>query len=154
MKKIFLDKKQILEYQQNRDPYLLIDYASEIIPGKSVKGFNKFEESDWFFKVHWPKDPNVPGMMQVESLVQMSALAILTLDGNKGKIMYLTSANKIKFYKKILPNSKFNITSKVLSYKRGVATFEADGYVDSEIVCKASFSLVLPDEVKKYSLGK
>lgn len=153
MKKISLDKKEICEYQQNRDPYLLIDYASEIIPGKSAKGFKNFEESDWFFKVHWPHDPNVPGMLQIESLVQMSALAILTLNGNKGKIMYLTSADKIKFYKKILPKSKFDINSKVLSYKRGIASFQADGFVDSKIICKASFSLVLPDEVEKYRLS-
>ena len=153
MKKVTLDKKAICEYQQNRDPYLLIDHASEIIPGKCAKGYKHFKESDWFFKVHWPQDPNVPGMLQIESLVQMSALAILTLDGHKGKIMYLTSADKIKFYKKILPESKFEIHSKVLTYKRGIASFEADGFVDSKIVCKASFSLVLPDEVKKYSLS-
>ncbi len=153
MKKITLDKKGICEYQQNRDPYLLIDHASEIVPGKRVKGFKNFKESDWFFKVHWPQDPNVPGMLQIESLVQMSALTILTLNGNKGKKMYLTSADKIKFYKKILPKSKFDINSKVLSYKRGVASFEAEGFVDSKIVCKASFTLVLPEEVKKYSLS-
>ena len=85
MKKITLDKKAICEYQQNRDPYLLIDHASEIIPGKCAKGYKHFKESDWFFKVHWPQDPNVPGMLQIESLVQMSALAILTLDEIKEK---------------------------------------------------------------------
>ena len=48
MKKITLDKKAICEYQQNRDPYLLIDHASEIIPGKCAKGYKHFKESDWW----------------------------------------------------------------------------------------------------------
>ena len=48
-----------------------------------------------FFKVHWKNDPNVPGMLQVEALVQMSALSILCLPGNKGKVVYLTSATNL-----------------------------------------------------------
>ena len=95
-----LNKEQILEYQQNRPPYLMIDFAEEVIPGKSAKGYKDFKEDEWFFKVHWPRDPNVPGMLQIEALVQMSALSILSLPGNKGKVMYLTSANNIRFIKK------------------------------------------------------
>ena len=87
MNKLILDKKMICEYQQNRDPYLFIDYATEIVPGKSAKGYKVLNEDEWFFKVHWPNDPNMPGMLQIEALVQMSALSILTLPGNKGKII-------------------------------------------------------------------
>ena len=52
MKKIVLEKNGIHEVQQNRDPYLLIDYASEVIPGKSAKGYKDLNEDEWFFKVH------------------------------------------------------------------------------------------------------
>ena len=79
MSKLILDKKKILDYQQNRDPYLMIDYAEEVIPGVSSKGYKDFTNKEWFFKVHWPEDPNVPGMLQIESLVQMASLSILTL---------------------------------------------------------------------------
>ena len=96
MKSLELNKNQIYDFQQNREPYLMIDYATEIFPGQSSKGYKDFFNDEWFFKVHWPKDPNVPGMLQIESLVQMSSLAILTLPNNKGKIMYLTSANNVK----------------------------------------------------------
>ena len=90
MKETTLDLNQIKEYQQNRNPYLMIDEATEIIPGESAKGFKDLNQDEWFFKVHWPTDPNMPGMLQIEALVQMSALSILTLPGNKGKVMYLT----------------------------------------------------------------
>ena len=78
MKKLQLDKNGIYEYQQNREPYLMIDFATEIIPGKSAKGYKDLSKDEWFFKVHWPNDPNMPGMLQIEALVQMSALSILT----------------------------------------------------------------------------
>ena len=121
MKKISLDKQGIHEHQQNREPYLLIDYATEIYPGKSAKGYKDLTKDEWFFKVHWPQDPNMPGMLQIEALVQMSALSILTLPGNKGKTMYLTSAHNLKFIKKILPNTRLYIETKIKSFKRGLA---------------------------------
>ena len=154
MKKISLDKKGICEYQQNRDPYLLIDYATEIIPGKSAKGYKDLKDDEWFFKVHWPNDPNMPGMLQIEALVQMCALSILSLPGNKGKIMYLTAANNLKFVKKILPNTRLDIETKIRSFKRGIAICEGVGKVNKEIVCKAEFNLILPEEIKKYNLKK
>jgi len=153
MTSISLDKKQICIYQQNRDPYLFIDQATEVVPGKSAKGYKDLKDDEWFFKVHWPKDPNMPGMLQIEAMVQMSALAILTLPGNKGKVMYLTNANNMKFISKILPNSRFNIETNVLSYKRGIAICEGIGLVEDKIVCKSDFNLILPDELKKYNLN-
>ena len=150
--KIKLDKKQILEYQQNRDPYLLIDEATEIIPGKSAKGFKVLKKDEWFFEVHWANDPNMPGMLQVESLVQMCALAILTLPNNKGKIVYLTSANNLKFAKKILPETKLEIVTEIKSFKRGVAICKGEGFIENELACKAEFNVVLPGEIRKYSL--
>ena len=147
-----LNKEQILEYQQNRPPYLMIDFAEEVVPGKSAKGYKDFKEDEWFFKVHWPRDPNVPGMLQIEALVQMSALSILSLPGNKGKVMYLTSANNIKFIKKIIPNKRLYIETKVKSFKRGLAVCEGLGLIEKQIACKAEFNLILPEEIKKYNL--
>ena len=152
MKKISLDKKGIWEYQQNREPYLLIDYATEIIPGVSAKGYKELKKDEWFFKVHWPNDPNMPGMLQIEALVQMCALSILCLPGNKGKVMYLTSANNLKFIKKIIPENRLDIETKIKSFKRGMALCEGVGLVDKNMVCKAEFNLILPDEIKKYNL--
>ena len=150
MKKISLDKKGILEYQQNRKPYLMIDFATEIIPGVSSKGYKKLEFDEWFFKAHWPGDPNMPGMLQIEALVQMASLSILTLPENKGKIMYLVSANNLKFIKKIIPNSKLNIETEVLSFNRGLGDFNGKGFVDKQLVCNADFKLILPDVIKKF----
>jgi len=154
MKVFKLDKKGIYEYQQNREPYLMIDNATEIVPGISAKGYKDFKIDEWFFKVHWKDDPNVPGMLQIEALVQMAALSILCLPGNKGKIVYLISANKLRFIRKIVPNNRLYIETKVKSFKRGVAVCEGQGKVELNVACKAEFSLILPEEIKKYNLKK
>ena len=154
MNNFSLNKKQIEEYQKNKDPYLFIDFVDNVIPGDSIEGYKNLNLKEWFFRVHWPGDPNMPGMLQIESLVQMCALSILCLPGNKGKVMYLTSANNLKFIKKILPGSRLYIETKVRSFKRGLAICEGVGLVKKKIVCKAEFNLILPEEIKKYNLKK
>ncbi len=152
IEKLKLNRIQIQEYQQNRDPYLMIDEATEVIPGKSAKGFKELKDDDWFFKVHWPSDPNMPGMLQIEALVQMCALSILTLAGNKGKILYLTNADKIKFSKKIIPKDILEIDTKIISFKRGLAKCSGIGMVEKKLACSAEFNLILPDLIKSYNL--
>lgn len=152
MKHLILDKSKIYEYQQNREPYLMIDYATEVIPGRSSKGYKDFDNEEWFFKVHWKNDPNVPGMLQIESLVQMAALSILTLPNNKGKIVYLVGATNLKFLQKITPGKRLIIETKINNFKRGIAFCEGLGKIDNKLACRAEFNLVLPGEIKKYKL--
>jgi len=145
-----LNKKQIEEFQKNRDPYLFIDFVDNVIPGVSIEGYKDLNLEEWFFKAHWPSDPNMPGMLQIEALTQMSALSILTLPRNKGKIMYLVAADKLRFKKKVLPGSRLYIRSKVNKYVRGIANFSVQGTVDNNFVCSAEISLILPEEINKY----
>ncbi len=147
---MILNYQKILEFQQNREPYLMIDHVDEVVPGKFAKGFKDLKD-DWFFKVHWKNDPNMPGMLQIEALIQLSALVILTLPGNKGKKMYLTSATDLIFKKKVIPGDKYEMETKLISYKRGIAIFSAEGTVKNQLVNKAKFNLVLPDEIQKYN---
>jgi|TARA_B100001964_G_C14139619_1_gene556783 3-hydroxyacyl-[acyl-carrier-protein] dehydratase len=146
-----LNKTAILEYQQNRPPYLMIDFADEVIPGKSAKGYKDLGKDEWFFKVHWPQDPNMPGMLQIESLVQMCALSLLTMPGNKGKLVYLISADKVKLKKKIIPNQRLVIETKINSYNRGIAKCQGKGEIDKKIACSAEFTVVLPHIINHYN---
>lgn len=154
MKILKLNKEGINEYQQIRDPYILIDEAEEIIPGVSARGYKDIKKNEWFFKAHWPGDPNMPGMLQIEALVQMCALSIQTLPGNKGKGVYLASADKLKFLKKIKPEIRLHINTKLISWKRGIGNCYGEAMVDKEIACKANFVVVLPNEYNKFALKK
>ena len=147
-----LDKDGILEYQKNRDPYLFIDFATKIIPGKSSEGFKNLTEKEWFFDAHWPGDPNMPGVLQIESIVQMASLSILALPNNKSKVMYIHSVEKVLFKKKILPGERLIIETNVLNWKRGIGKFQGNIFVKEKLACEAIFTLILPDEFYKYSV--
>ena len=152
MEPIKLDHNEILEYQKNRFPYLMIDMATEVIPGESAKGFKNLTSNDWFFECHFEGDPNMPGMLQVEALVQMSALSVLTLPENKGKVVYLISANNIKLSRKVVVGDCFEIETKLLKWKRGLGSCEGVGKVNGEVACKAEFNIVMPDLIKEYKV--
>ena len=148
-----LDMNGIIEYQRNRFPYLLVDIATEVIPGKSARGFKNLTANDWFFECHWPGDPNMPGMLQIEALVQLSALTVLTLPGNKGKVVYITSANNLKFSRKVLPGDRLSMECELKSWSRGVGRCIAKGKVGDESACAAEFTFVMPDILEQYKVG-
>jgi 3-hydroxyacyl-[acyl-carrier-protein] dehydratase len=153
MNSMKLDIKGILEFQQNRYPYLLVDMAEEVIPGVSAKGFKNLSINDWFFDCHFPGDPNMPGMLQIEAMVQLSALTILTLDGNKGEVAYLSSANNLKWSRKVVPGDRLDMETKLVSFKRGIARNTGVGSVNGELTCKADFTLILPHIMGQYKVN-
>ena len=152
MKHLELDKNKIYEYQQNREPYLMIDYASEVVPEKAQRVIKILKKMNGFLKFIGKMIRNVPGMLQIEALVQMAALSILSLPGNKGKVVYLISANNLKFSKKITPDSRLYIETEIIKFNRGIATCSGSGFVEEQIACKAEFNLILPEEIKKYNV--
>lgn len=144
-----LDKKKILKFQKNKPPYLFLDYITKLIPGKIANGYKILRSNEWFFKVHWQGDPNMPGMLQIEALVQLAALTILGKKKNRGKIVYLVSVEKAEFKRKILPGDKLTMTSKLIKYNRGIGLCEAEGKVAKKIACRAKFKIAFPQDMVK-----
>ena len=142
-----LSMNELLEVQKNRFPYLLIDVAEEVLPGKFSRGYKNLTINEWFFQCHFPGDPNMPGMLQIEALIQMSSLAILCLPGNSGKILYISNASKLRFKKKVLPGDTFEMDTEVLKWRHGIADCRGLGRVRNEEVCSAEFRLVMTDKI-------
>ena len=123
MKILTLNKKDILDYQQNRDPYLMIDYATEVVPGLSSKGFKDFKKDEWFFKVHWKNDPNMPAMLQLETMSQTASLCLFSKSKPPEKL-YLTRIESASFRKKIIPEMTIEISSTQLKRVKNVYTYK------------------------------
>lgn len=133
--KIILDLEGIKRYVKIRTPLLMVDGA-EVIPGESAYGYKNFQDSEEFWKGHYPNYPLLPGTYQLEAMSQVFSLAILT-NGEYSEIPKLVGYDDVRFYKEVLPNSKLEITADVISYKRGLAKGNVIAKVKGEIVCKA-----------------
>ena len=142
---IKLSKKDILKIQKNRPPYLMMDCADKVEPGKYANGYKILKPDEWFFKVHWEGDPNMPGMLQLEAITQISSLAVLTLPNNSNKTMYLATMNNIRFYKKVIPNDKILISSEIIYSKGNFFKFSGNIEVKKTLVCNVDFAMLLND---------
>jgi 3-hydroxyacyl-[acyl-carrier-protein] dehydratase len=149
-KKIFsLNSQELLDFQPNRYPFLMIDSVTKVSPGIFAEGFKNFTWNEWFFPIHFKGNPNVPGALQLEALAQMLTVAITTLDGNKGKVTHAIS-HVVKFKKEVHPGDKFIIKTKVNSWKRGICEGFGQGIVNDIVACEANMTITVPDILDQY----
>jgi 3-hydroxyacyl-[acyl-carrier-protein] dehydratase len=149
-----LDFNELLAYQQNRYPYLMIDGITEVVPGVRASGFKNITWNEWYMPCHFPGMPNMPGALQIEAIAQVFTVAITTLEGNKGKLTNFLSADKIKFKKRVEPGSRLDIETEVFSYKRGVASGRGTGYIGGVFTVCAEIVITLPDVMDQYTPKK
>lgn len=138
---IILDIEGIKKYIKIRYPVLMIDGA-KVIPGVSAYGYKEFNGSEEFWKGHYPDFPLLPGTYQLEAMAQVFSLIILTIKDDND-IPKLVGFDNVRFYKEVRPNSKLEIESKMVSYKRGLAKGDVIARVNDEIVCKAHIKSVI-----------
>ena len=127
----------------------MIDYVTEVVPGVSAKGFKNLPKDEWYFPIHFPNHPNVPGALQLEALAQMLTVAITTLPGQKGKVTHALS-HIVKFKREILPGEKFEIKTTVKSWSRGICVGRGAGYVNGELACEADMTITIPEILEQY----
>ncbi len=127
----------------------MIDHVDLVIPGKSAVGYKNLTQNEWFFPVHFPGEPNMPGALQLEALAQMLTVAITTLPGLKGEVTRAISYT-VKFRKEVLPGDKLVIDTEVISWNRGVAKGIAIGKTNDEIACEAELLIVIPSVLKQF----
>lgn len=139
-----LDINKIIRCQRNRYPVLLIDKILDLVPGERATGIKCFTYNEWFFPGHFDDEPNVPGFIQIESLVQTFILTFLCKEEYIGMKTNFVSINNIKFKRKIIPGDVLRIDAILTSFKRGIAVGTAISYVDNEIACSAEFVVSVP----------
>jgi len=144
-----LNSVELLRYQPNRYPFLMIDEVTHVIPGKSARGFKNLTANEWFFPIHFPGAPNMPGALQLEALAQMLTVAITTQESLEGMVTHAIS-HKVRFRKEVLPGDKFEIETVVHSWSRGIARGTGIGKTNGEVACEAEMIIAIPDILEKY----
>jgi 3-hydroxyacyl-[acyl-carrier-protein] dehydratase len=145
-----LDIKEIIRCQRNRYPVLLIDKIIDFVPQERATGIKCFTYNEWFFPGHFDDEPNVPGFVQIESLVQTFIMTFLCMPEYAGMKTNFASINNIRFKRKIVPGEMLKIEATLKTFKRGVAIGYADSNVDGEPACSAEFMVSIPDILDQF----
>lgn len=98
-----LNSNQIQEIIPHRYPFLLVDRITDFEPGKWAKGIKCVSVNEMQFCGHFPQEHVMPGVLIIEALAQVGAIAILSLEENKGKIAYFGGIKNAKFKRQVKP---------------------------------------------------
>ncbi|MDR1766332.1 MAG: 3-hydroxyacyl-ACP dehydratase FabZ [Lachnospiraceae bacterium] len=120
-----LGTEEIMEIIPHRPPFLLIDSIEELVPGVRAVGFKTITEDEWYLKGHFPGSPIMPGVLMVEALSQVGAVAILSVEENRGKTAFFGGINSARFKKKVLPGDTLRLECELVKQKGPVGIGKA-----------------------------
>ena len=138
-----LNSNQIQEIIPHRYPFQLVDKIVECEPGKSAKGIKCVSVNELFFCGHFPQQHVMPGVLVIEALAQVGAIALLTEEENKGKIAFFGGIKNARFKKQIIPGDVIEMECELTERKGPVGYGKAVAKVDGKVavVCELTFAV-------------
>lgn len=141
-----LTTKEIMEIIPHRQPFLLIDTIEELEVGKRAVGKKCVSYNEPYFAGHFPNEPVMPGVLILEALAQVGAVAILGLEENKGKTAYYAGINQAKFKHKVVPGDVLTLETEIIKQKGPIGVGKATAYVDGKIAATAELLFAIGGE--------
>ena len=144
--------KDIMKYIPHRYPFLLVDRIVEFNAGESAIGIKNVTMNEEFFQGHFPDEPVMPGVLQIEALAQTACLLVIRSLGEKAPKnpgILFTTINNVKFRKPVVPGDQLELHVKIIRSKLSIYVIESYGIVDGQKVIEAEFSAMLYDKEAK-----
>ncbi len=138
-----LSAKEIMEIIPHRQPFMLIDTVEELIPGVRAVARKCVSCNEPFFQGHFPAEPVMPGVLIVEALAQTGAVAILSLEENKGKTAYFAAIQSAKFKKKVVPGDVLVLETEIIKTKGSIGIGKATATVDGKVAVQAELTFAV-----------
>lgn len=138
-----LNKEEIKKIIPQREPFLMIDEVESYIPGESAVAYKNVEENEYYFKGHFPGNPIMPGVLMVESLAQTGAVAILSMEENKGKNALFGGINNLKFKKQVVPGDRIKLEVNIIKKKGPIGIGEAIATVNGKVAVKGELTFAI-----------
>ena len=145
---ISLDINKIMQIIPHRYPFILVDRVTECVLGKYCKGYKNLTINEEFFCGHFPGNPVMPGVLQLEALAQMSAGALAPLPQYKGKLFVYAGVDGVRFRRQVIPGDRFDMETEVTKIKGPIVKVHAKGSVDGQVAVEADLMFSVIDTSK------
>ncbi len=144
--------KEIKTLIPHRYPFLLVDKIKDLVPNETAVGIKNVSINEEFFQGHFPDEPVMPGVLQIEALAQTACVLVIKSLGSKAPKnvgILFTTIEKVKFRKPVVPGDQLELHVKILRNKLSIYVIEGIGYVDGQKVIETEFSAMLYDKSSK-----
>ncbi len=135
--------KEIQEIIPHCHPFLLIDRIEELEPGVRAVGYKAVTYNEPQFAGHFPGEPVMPGVLIVEALAQTGAVAILSVEENRGKTAYFGAMDHVKFKKKVVPGDTLRLECEIIKKKGPMGVGKATATVDGKVAVVAELTFMI-----------
>ena len=143
-----MDIRRILSALPHRYPFLLVDRVIELVTGERIHAIKNVTFNELFFQGHFPGQPVMPGVLQLEAMAQAGALLafeISKFDPEK-KVIYLMAFDAVKFRRVVTPGDRLDLHVKLLRHKGPVFKLSGEARVDGQLASECEMLATLADK--------
>ena len=133
-----LDRAAIESIIPHRDPFLLVDEITELVPGERAAGRYHVTDEAWYLRGHFPGRPIMPGVLQVEALAQVGAVCGLSHPDFAG-------IDDVRFKRIVVPGDTLELRCVITRLRNPVGKADAEATVDGELACRAQLTFALTE---------
>ena len=139
--KLPLEVNDIKRILPHRYPFLMLDRVIELEEGKMAVAIKNVTVNEPFFQGHFPQQPIMPGMLQIEAMAQLAGILLRLNSEDEDSLGMFRTVDKLKFRRQVVPGDQLRLEVRVLRRRSNIARFSGQALVDGEIVCEGEFSV-------------
>ena len=138
--------EEIMKMLPHRYPFLLVDRLQVEVPGEKGIGIKNVTMNEEFFQGHFPGNPVMPGVLQIEAMAQTAGAIVVSQDENyadvKRNVLFM-SIDGVKFRKPVKPGDQLQMHVEKIHARRNVFVFRGQAMVEGAIVSEAEFTAMI-----------
>lgn len=144
-----LNSNEIQKILPHRYPFLLIDKITDCTPGESARAVKCVSANEMQFLGHFPEYHVMPGVLIIEALAQTGAVAILTKEENKGKLVFFGGIKEARFKRQVVPGDVLELSCEIIRSRGPIGSGRATAKVEGEVAVEAELTFVVGDKEVK-----
>jgi 3-hydroxyacyl-[acyl-carrier-protein] dehydratase len=138
-----LNSVQIQQIIPHRYPFLLVDKIVEVEFGKRAVGLKNVTMNEWFFQGHFPAYPVMPGVLIMEALAQVGAVALLGMEEYKGRLAFFGGMDGVRFKRQVMPGDTLRLEVEVLQFRGVVGKASGIATVDGKVAARGEMTFAI-----------
>ena len=138
--------QEVMDVIPNRYPMFFVDRVEELDLEERIVATINVAANESYFQGHFPGNPIMPGVLQIETMAQVGSIPLLMSPNFKGKIAFLAAVDKVKFRKNVVPGDVLTITVEIVKLKavmgigQGTITNQ-----NGDVVSEAKMTFIISD---------